>query len=99
MNDLETLDLESPARLSPDDNSSDAMIERADRKARSLRRVVTRRAEARLVEAALYYDEMVAEEQALFGRFSKYFFRKKRLEKSQMVILKKLILKHEEEAK
>ena len=94
MDDLVTMDLESPARLSADDNSSDAIIERVDRKYRSVRKMLATRAEHKLAEAALCYYDMVVDDQLVFGRISRYFFRMKRLEKSQMLMLKGLILKY-----
>lgn len=97
MNNLITLDLESPTFPSPDDDSTDAMIERAERKARRLQKVIAHRGEVRLAEAAIFYDDMDLDEQILYGRLSKYFFRKKCLERSQMVMLRKLIEKYEEE--
>lgn len=94
MNDLLTLDLESPASPSPDDDSTDAIIERAERRAKSLRRVATHRAEVRLVEAAVCFDDMTLDEQAAYGGISKYFFRYGCLERSQMMKLGKLVEKY-----
>jgi hypothetical protein len=94
MSELLTLDLETPAFPSPDDESSDAMIKRAERRARSIQRVVTRRAEVRLAEAAVYFDDMDLEEQAEYGKISKYFFRNKHLPKSHMTKLGKMVEKY-----
>lgn len=95
--DLETLDLESSGRLSPDDSSSDAIIERIDRRVRSYHKSVATRAEHKLAEAAKYYYDMVVDDQLVFGRVSRYFFRMKCLEQSQVNMLKKLIAKHEQD--
>jgi len=94
MSELLTLDLESPARPSLDDDSTDAIIERADRRARRLRKTVTHQGEVRLVETAIYFDDMSLDEQADFGRMSKYFFRNKNLPRSFMLKLGKLIEKY-----
>lgn len=94
MSELLTLDLESPALPSPDDGSSDAIIERAERRARRLRKTVTHQGEVRLVETAIYFDDMSLDEQADFGRMSKYFFRNKNLPRSFMLKLGKLIEKY-----
>lgn len=96
MDNLVSLDLESPSFPSPDDDSTDAIIERAERKARSLQRVVAHRGEVRLVEAAIYFDDMSLDEQVDYGRISKYFFRNKFLPRSHMLTLGKMIEKYEE---
>ena len=95
---LLTLDLESPARPSSDDDSTDAIIERAERGARRLRKTVTHQGEVRLIETAIYFDDMDLDEQADFGRMSKYFFRNKFLPRSFILKLGKLIEKYAEEA-
>lgn len=95
MSELLTLDLESPALPSPDDGSSDAIVERAERRARRLRKTVTHQGEVRLVETAIYFDDMSLDEQADFGRMSKYFFRNKNLPRSFMLKLGKLIEKYD----
>lgn len=94
MDDLITMDLESPARLSPDDDSSDAIVERADRKVRSYHKLIATRAEHKLAEVAKYYYDMVVDDQLVFGNVSRYFFRMKCLEQSQVNMLKKLIAKY-----
>jgi len=94
MSDLISLDLESPARLPSDDDSTDAIIERAERRARRLQKTVTHQGEVRLIETAIYFDDMSLDEQADFGRMSKYFFRNKNLPRSFMLKLGKLIEKY-----
>lgn len=94
MNGLISLDLESPAHPSPDDDSTDAIIRRAEVRARRLRKTVTHQGEVRLVETAIYFDDMSLDEQADFGRMSKYFFRNKNLPRSFILKLGKLIEKY-----
>lgn len=94
MSELLTLDLESPARLPSDDSSTDAIVERAERRARRLRKTVTHQGEVRLIETAIYFDDMSLDEQADFGRMSKYFFRNKFLPRSFILKLGKLIEKY-----
>jgi len=98
MNGLTTLDLESLSFPARDDDSTDAIIERADRKARRLQKTVAHRGEVRLAETAIYFDNMDLDEQVDFGRMSKYFFRNKFLPRSFVLKLGKLIKKYEEEA-
>ena len=69
---LLTLDLESPPLR--DDASTDGIIRRAEARARRLRKTVSHQGEVRLVETAIYFDDMSLDEQADFGRMSKYFF-------------------------
>ena len=92
MSELLTLDLESPPLR--DDTSTDGIIRRAEARARSLQKTVTRQGEVRLAEAAVYFDDMSLEEQADYGKISKYFFRNKHLPKSHMLKLGKLMEKY-----
>ena len=92
MSELLTLDLESPPLR--DDASVDGIIKRAERKAKSLRRVVTRKAEVRLAETGVCFDDMTLDEQAYYGSTSKYFFKYGCLERSQMMKLGKLVEKY-----
>lgn len=94
MSDLISLDLESPARLLSDDGSTDAIIKRAEVRARRLQKTVTHQGEVRLAEAAVYFDDMSLEEQADYGKISKYFFRNKNLPVSFMLKLGKLMKKY-----
>jgi len=92
MSELITLDLESPPLR--DDASTDGIIRRAEAGARRLQKTVTHQGEVRLVETAIYFDDMSLEEQADYGKISKYFFRNKHLPKSYMLKLGKLMEKY-----
>lgn len=98
MSDLIPLDFESPVRLPSDDGSTDAIIRRAEVRARRLQKTVTHQGEVRLIETAIYFDDMNLDEQVEFGRMSKYFFRNKFLPRSFVLKLGKLVKKYEEEA-
>lgn len=92
MDKLISIDLEEDI---PEDNSTEGIVQDLNRKEKKRQKQVFLKAELRLREAKIHYNEMDAGEKAIFNKAKDFLDKKKWLPRSYRGMLKTMVEKYE----